>query len=297
MAREAASATAGRTNNTLRLRDGRQLGYAEFGDPNGKPLFFLHGFPNSRLGPAFAHEDARRRGIRVIAFERPGFGRSDFKRDRTIGDWPDDVVEAADVLGIERFAVLGASGGGPYAAACAAKIPHRLTATGIVSGLGPLDVPASAAGFRRWDRFVLSLARRFPLLIWMVMSFVALGIRLFPRLLIWLMSRSLPAPDKAILARPEIKASVRDDIREAFRQGARAAVYEAQLYLRPWDFRPEEISIDVQLWHGEADATVPVSMGRYLAQAIPNCRATFYPGEGHLMAVDRMDEIHTALLR
>ena len=127
-----------KTDGRIRLADGRRLGYAEYGDPEGKPLFYCHGFPASRLEAALLDPSARKAGVRVVAADRPGCGLSDFQPDRRIGDWPGDVVELAGALGIDRFAVVGVSGGGPYALACARKIPQRLTAAAVVCGLGPV---------------------------------------------------------------------------------------------------------------------------------------------------------------
>ncbi len=282
-------------DSTLRLRDGRRLAYAEYGDPNGKPLFYFHGFPNSRLGARLADVTAKQRGVRVIAFDRPGFGLSDFKPGRTIGGWADDVAEAADALGIERFAVLGLSGGGPYVAACAARIPQRLTAAGIVSGVGPLAARAARKGYPLATRIGLWLWRLFPFLITLNFWLMGFAARRSPDRLLWWLSRSAPAADRAVLARPEVWAALRDDFREAFRQGGRAAAWEMRRYVRRWDFKTEEIPLAVDLWHGDADVTVPVSNGRYMAQAIPSCRARFYPNEGHLLIVDRMEEVQRAL--
>ena len=123
-----------RNNQHIKLKDGRALGYAEYGAPEGKPIFYFHGFPGSRLDWMLSDSDnsANELNARIIAVDRPGMGLSDFKRDRKILDWPDDVVELADILQIERFSVLGISGGGPYTFACAFKIPERLTRTAIV---------------------------------------------------------------------------------------------------------------------------------------------------------------------
>lgn len=285
-------------DNVLRLRDGRLLGYAEYGDPQGRPLFYFHGYPNSRLGAQIAHEAAARGGVRIVALDRPGFGLSDFQPGRRIVDWPNDVVEAADALGVERFAVIGISGGGPYAAACAAKVPPRLTAVAIVSGLGPLDVPASVAGMGRLQQRLLPIARRIPGLHWLVRPGLAVFgrlVRRFPEQMLSLMSRTVPPADKAVLARRDVRAVMRADLAEAFRQGSRGAAWELSLFLRPWGFRLEEISIAVDLWQGGVDVNVPASMGRYQAQTIPTCRARFYPDEGHLLVIDRLEEIQEAL--
>lgn len=140
--------SAGTDSRTLRLRDGRLLGYAEYGDPGGPALFYFHGFPGSRLEARLGDAVAARNGVRLIALDRPGFGLSHFKPGRTISEWPDDVVELADALGIDRFAVMGVSGGGPYVAACALKIPHRLIGAAMVSSTAPSDAPWDWPGAR-----------------------------------------------------------------------------------------------------------------------------------------------------
>jgi pimeloyl-ACP methyl ester carboxylesterase len=106
-------------DRTLRLGDGRRLGYAERGDPGGRPLLYFHGWPGARVEARLADEPAKAAGVRLVALDRPGMGFSDFQRGRTFVDWSADVVEVADALQLDRFAVLGISGGGPYAAACA----------------------------------------------------------------------------------------------------------------------------------------------------------------------------------
>ena len=110
---------------TLTLRDGRALGYAEYGDPGGIPGFYFHGHPGSRLEAQLADQAAVETGIRIIALDRPGYGRSDFQPGRRILDWPSDAAEVADQLGIGAVPVLGASGGGPYALACGYVLPER----------------------------------------------------------------------------------------------------------------------------------------------------------------------------
>src|SRR5438046_6812360 len=122
----------------LRLRDGRRLGYCEHGVRAGKPILYFHGWPGSRIEAQLAAPAARRYNARLIAVDRPGFGMSDFKAHRTLLDWPADVAELADTLGLDRFAVAGVSGGGPYALACARRIPDRLTSVIVVCGLGPM---------------------------------------------------------------------------------------------------------------------------------------------------------------
>lgn len=289
--------TDGKPDNILRLRDGRLLGYGEFGDPNGKPLFFFHGMPGSRLEGELGDTAAKGLGIRLITSDRPGYGLSDFKPGRTFLDWPDDVLELADALNIDRFAVAGVSGGGPYTAAGAFKIPERLTAAGIISGVGPFDVPDATDGMSRQNRLLFNAARKAPWLIRLPMWLMGQGARRFPDRSMAMMARALPEPDKAVLARPEVMAAFKQDAAEAFRSGSRGAAWETVMFARPWGFRLEEITMKVHLWQGEVDVNVPLSMGRYQARAIPNCQATFYPDEGHLsLIVNRIEEIFGALL-
>src|SRR5215472_17038905 len=119
----------GRTGDTaIHLRDGRRLAVMEIGKSQGFPIFHFHGNGSSRLEVLTVQAEAERACVRLISLDRPGIGGSDERRGYRLLDWPDDVVEGADQLGIERFAVEGLSGGAPFALVCAYKIPHRLTA-------------------------------------------------------------------------------------------------------------------------------------------------------------------------
>jgi pimeloyl-ACP methyl ester carboxylesterase len=283
-------------DNTLRLRDGRTLAYAEYGDPNGRPLFYFHGFPNSRLNAAPGDDAARRQRIRVISFDRPGFGLSDFKPKRKLGDWVDDVAEAADLLGIDRFAVVALSGGGPYAAACAQRMPERITALALVSALAPLNVRDAVRGYPLFTRLLLRFWRWLPFLVVPGIWWLGRGARRNPERLIAAAARSAPPADKAILTDPKFSAVFARDLAESFRQGSRAASHEFRLYLKRWEFDPGAIPLEVHIWQGEADKVVPPSMGRYYAKVIPNARPHFFPDEGHFLIVHHVGEVNEAVL-
>jgi len=286
--------TIDKTNQTIKLKDGRTLGYAEYGAPEGKPVFYFHGFPSSRLDWHLfdtANTTAARLGAHIIEIERPGMGLSDFKRGRKILDWPDDVTELADALAIDRFAVLGISGGGPYAIVCAFKIPERLTATAIVCGMGPSEAP------RAKDGTAMLLPGKSPLLRKLLLVLMARGMRSNPDRFLSKMIDAVSEPDKLLLAKPEVKQMFIDSLREAFRSGIAGVNHEAALYTRPWQFRLQDISMEVHLWHGELDTQVPVSVGRYVANAIPNCRARFLPDEGHhSLAYNHIEDILSVLV-
>jgi pimeloyl-ACP methyl ester carboxylesterase len=229
----------------------------------------------------------------MIALDRPGMGLSDYQPRRRLVDWPDDVLQVAAALGLDRFAVLGISGGGPYAAACAWKLPDRLTGAGIVSGLASLDVPGVIAGMSRRNRLSLQLVGRLAVLRRVLMAKMAASVRRRPDRVL---ERGVGAAvDKHYLDRPDVRKILVESLSEAFRSGSRGPAWEMGLYARPWGFRPEDIRTPVHLSHGEQDANAPVTMGRYLATSIPGCRASFYSGEGHLHFVDRLPEILAAV--
>jgi pimeloyl-ACP methyl ester carboxylesterase len=283
------------TGKRIQLRDGRSLGYAEYGDLAGKPAVFFHGTPSSRL---FHHPDesiAVSLGARIITMDRPGFGLSDFQPGRTLLDWPDDVVELADVLEIDRFAVAGISGGGPYVAACAFKIPHRLTAAAITSGLGPVDSPEATQGVPRIRRLGVTVARHAPWLLrpllWLVNNPRRNPERFFEQI-----NAQSAETDRAILAQPEIRAMLTKNWAEATRAGIRGFAWEALIFTRPWGVRLEDITMKVHLWHGEEDASTPLLMAQRMANAIPNCHATFLPGEGHFLLFNHWKEILAVLV-
>jgi pimeloyl-ACP methyl ester carboxylesterase len=285
-----------RAAHVLRLPDGRRLGYADYGDRRGAAVMFFHGTPGSRRVAGWADQASACRGIRLIAPDRPGFGLSDFQPGRRLAGWPADVVALADALGIGRFAVAGVSGGGPYVAACAWRIADRLTHAAIVSGMGPLDDPALATALSRGYRAGLAVIGRLPAAARFGLGLGRLGLHRAPGCVLASIAASLPHVDRAIFRRPGVRALLLDDAREALRQGTRGAVHELALLSRQWDVPLDQIHMPVLLWHGEADAQVPVAIARRLAAALPDCHASFMPDAGHLWVLDHLDEVLAALV-
>jgi len=279
------------TSQTIKLKDRRTLGYAEYGAPGGKPVFYFHGFPSSRIDwPLFdTGAIAARLNARIIAVDRPGTGLSDFKRGREFLDWPDDVIELADALQVDRFAVLGISGGGPWTAACAFKISERLTSTAIVCGMGPSEAPGVWEGVSMFMPAQSPEERRQMLM----------GMAGDTDLMVSGMNQTYPQghPDRVILDQPELAKAFVNAVREVFRSGIDGVDQDAALYARPWRFRLQDITAEVHLWHGELDINVPVSVGHYVADAIPNCHATFLKDEGHFtLPINHIREILSTLI-
>jgi pimeloyl-ACP methyl ester carboxylesterase len=282
-------------SNQIILSDGRRLGFSEYGDTHGQPLMYFHGWPSSRLEAGMAAAAAQSLNMRIIAPDRPGFGLSDFKSARELRDWPADVVELADALDLDRFSIMGISGGGPYAVACALEIPQRLFAAGIVSGSGPADTPGFVDAMRPQNLRLLNVGRRAPWLVRILAWQEVRAMRRDPDGYFEALSIDLPMPDQEVLARDEIRECLLKAGLEAFRRGSRGAALENSLYAKSWGFNLQEITKEIHLWHGERDINSPPAMGRYLASSLPNCRSRFYEDEGHISTfVNHMDEIlHT----
>jgi pimeloyl-ACP methyl ester carboxylesterase len=288
-----------KVNQTFKLPDGRILGYDDHGPPNGKPVFFFHGTPGTRLNwYLFGSEELTQKlNIRIISLDRPGLGLSDFHAGRQFCDWPGDVISLADALDFVRFAVLGYSGGGPYAAACALHIPERLTSVGIVSGVGPHNVPGSTDDIAPENLRFTHLARDKPWLSRLAYRFGGVMARYMPGRLITKAMTVLPEPDRAVFAKPEMQEVFISMLKESMRSGARGAHWDTALMVSPWDFQLQDIAMKVYLWYGERDRNVSLAMGRYLAETLPNSDARFYPSEGHFsLIVNHVEEILRVLV-
>lgn len=271
------------------MRDGRKLAYAEYGTPRGAPAFYFHGTPGGRLEGRHLDEAARLHNVRLIAVDRPGYGHSDFKRDRKIEDWPADVADLAETLSIDRFAVVGLSGGGPHAQACAAAMPGRVTTAAIVSGAGSPEATLDGHGriARIFLRAMLALS---PIFAWWTALWTAFWA---PRTKQWMIPRWI---DRVVMRRREVREAFAEEVRDALRPGGKAMAQDLVLFSRPWGFSPRDVgAVPVRLWHGDADKVVPVSIGRYYAREIPGCRATFVEGAGHMMILDHAFAIMSAV--
>jgi pimeloyl-ACP methyl ester carboxylesterase len=279
------------------LRDGRRIGVAEFGSASGRPVFYFHGFPASRLEAQLVHGAAVRQQVRLVALDRPGFGHSDF-RPGQLTDWPGDVAEVATALGLNRFAIYGLSGGAPFALACAADLAERVSATAIVAGLGMTTVQEDFASLEVFARTSFRLARAAPTLSRTVNRGLAAALRWRPELLNTLLAAGTSAPDREVLEDADVAATLAASLREALRAGSEGASHELGVLARPWNFDVTAVRVPCYLWHGEQDNTVPVEMGRRLASLIPGCAATFLEGEGHFsLPLRHSPTVLEALLR
>ncbi|MCD4785093.1 MAG: alpha/beta hydrolase [Candidatus Eremiobacteraeota bacterium] len=279
-----------KTENLMQLKDGRALGYAEYGDPDGRPVFFFHGWPSSRLFIKSLAQVSAEMETRIIAVDRPGFGISDFQPGRKITDWPEDFAQLADKLGIRKFAVAGHSGGAPYVLVCCKKMPDRITKAAVISGMGPLDLPGAIDDMPFLHSLLFRFGRFLPYLD-TVLIYLSLsgGLKIFSEVMI----SSMPDADKEIIKQ---NGADLDDLEQAFRQGARGPIHDIVILSKSWGFRLEDVKTKVYLWHGDRDVSVPIQTAKYVAEQLPDCLATYYEGEGHLLISPRWKEILSRLV-
>ena len=282
----------------LRLRDGRALSYLEVGVPTGPAIFHFHGHGSSRLEALMLEEQALKLGVRVIAFDRPGIGRSDPRSGDPLLDWPSDMAAAADFLGIARFAVQGMSAGAPYALACAHRIPERLTACALVSAVPPPEIARRSGP--RLRRFAWWVAHRFPnYLRRRLEQFRPDGLpdeEMVQRRMLRV-SQWLGGEDEILMHNANLRTLLARTMVETARQGASANRREIERLVRPWGFDVRQIKLErMFLWHGDKDRIMPIGPAHLLAKRLGTCQAVFYPDEGHFsVLVNRSAELLAAL--
>ncbi|MEV6276648.1 alpha/beta hydrolase [Nocardia sp. NPDC051832] len=265
----------------------------ECGDPDGYPVLAHHGVPGCHVeGVAFAHEAAAEVGVRLIAIDRPGVGMSEMAPRQRVLDFAETVAGIADWLEIDQFAVLGASGGGPYTLATAAQLPDRVSNAVVVSSPAPfekgIDGGKSAGG--------LSILRRFPFLARPVAARMAKVVRK-PRGLDAMIAQMGVADRDRVAGDDWLKSKLAENIHTAFETGSRGVAVDFQVvFARPWGFDPVDIAVPVHIWHGDGDQNVPVADGRRLAATIPNSTYDEIEGAGHLLFVDHAVPILRAIL-
>lgn len=258
--------------------DGRNLGFADWGPPDATCVIYCHGSPGSRLEIEAARRALGGSGfdVRIVAFDRPGFGLSTFQAGRSFLDWPGDVAAAADALGIGTFAVVGASGGAPYAMASAIALDDRVSRLGIVVGSGPPSASGMAASA------VLSEPSRNALLRRIQFGAVAAAFRHghADRVIDRALAGFAPV-DQAAMQRPEVRAWFRAVFAEAVRQGGRGTAAEAAMYWNEWGFDPADVPVETWLWYSRRDYNVPFQVGEWLHDRIAGSHLTIWPDQGH----------------
>jgi pimeloyl-ACP methyl ester carboxylesterase len=262
------------------LKDGRRIGYVEYGNHRGNPIFFFHGWPGSRYSGKETDEAAKKLNIRVISADRPGMGLSTFKTNRKLLDWPDDVIELANLLKIKKFSILGVSGGGPYVAACCYKIPERITKAGIVVGLAPVDIPGNLDGVGLNGRLGWSNYHRFPITRVIGALGAAIQFRYCPPL--GSLINFAAKQDRQIYNQIRTQVGEENGAREAFAQGIKGPREELRIYTDDWGFDLGEIKTKLFLWYGAKDKQVSLNQGKYYHRQIKGSKLFIDKEASHL---------------
>ncbi|MBN1911945.1 MAG: alpha/beta hydrolase [Pirellulales bacterium] len=267
------------------LRDGRTLAYCQFGDPEGDAIFYAHGGPGSRLEGRLFHDEAQQRHYRVIAPDRPGMGESTYLPGRNLLDYPRDLIDLADALGIERFGVMGWSAGGAHTTVCGYAIPDRLLFNMTFAGYTNFAQLPGAETYleSKLDQISVGLSRKHPRLFKLFFDLMNFSEKLMPRATYKAFVKTLSEPDRRIAAQPEFAELFIASQAQAFKQGSRGATTDAAVHYVDWGFRLEEISARLHVFHGTEDRLVPLEYGRHLAQHVPDCELHVIEGEGHLL--------------
>jgi len=268
---------------TVELKDGRLLGFAEYGDSNGHPVFYFHGTPGSRLEASRFHEAAVANGYRLIGIDRPGMGLSSIDKNRSILSWVTDVAGFSDCLEIEKFSIIGHSGGGPFVAACAYAIPQRLNGAAIVSGMAPFDNPESPIGMSRGQIIANKLIKNMPWLANVMMGLTFMMLK-NPKMM-GKMIKQLPEVDQALFRDPVIGKALINSTLEAFRNGVFGAAQEMKLLSNPWGFDLKNINSPITIWQGTLDSQAPMSHAKIYAKLIPGAQLKIIENEGHLSLI------------
>jgi pimeloyl-ACP methyl ester carboxylesterase len=277
--------TLPRLEGTVPMPDGRRLGYAEYGDAHGPLVLWFHGSPGARRQvPPAAREAADRLGLRLVCVERAGVGASTDHAYRQLRDAAADIAVVADHLGHDRFLVLGLSGGGPYALACAHEMPDRVVAVGILGGLVPTTGEEAAA-----TSGIVALGHRFNWLLTIFRVPLGVGLRTFIQVtkpaghvLYRAYTHLLPHGDDRVLDDPQLEAMFVDDLITGGRRQFNAFVNDLVLVGRPWGFRVADVRVPVRWWHGDADPFVSLDQAQQTVARLPDVELHVRHGESHL---------------
>ncbi len=279
-------------HDAVTLPDGRRLGYASYGDPEGDAVFWFHGTPGGRFQvPPDVSERAEERSMRVIALERPGVGLSTPHRYRRVLDWSGDVVHAADALDADRFGLVGLSGGGPYVLAVAHEQPERAVAGVVLGGVGPTRGSDRVQSYTQLVTHFEPLLRSSGQFLARGLRTAALPMRLVRRQAIDLYTNVLARADKPTFDQPGMKEMFIHDLCEGMEHSLHAPILDLTLFARHWGFALEDIKTPVVFFQGDRDHIVPFIHGEQQAHRVPDSELVTRPGEGHFAGFTEIDTL------
>jgi pimeloyl-ACP methyl ester carboxylesterase len=280
-------------------RNGDRVAFSEYGDVNGEPVIFCHGWPSSRTMAELTHDVARELRVRVISPDRPGIYGSTFVQDRKLLDWPPLVAELADFLHLQKFRMLAISGGAPYAYATAWAMPERVRAIAVVSGAPHIAELDDHRGLLALYRWLLLAHAKLPRWIscWgfrAARPFLSLRP---PRRSRPLLLKLLQPCDADSLRDERAFAACFESQRRAWNTSAQGVLADAEIYTQPWGFSLRDVRVPVQLWHGDRDRSFSAELAKATAAQIPDCKLRIVENAGHYStAICHMREIMADLI-
>jgi pimeloyl-ACP methyl ester carboxylesterase len=277
-------------SRAVRTSAGHDIGVYEYGDPQGRAVFALHGTPSCGAGFDWTDGPARALGLRVIAPDRPGIGHSDPVPLASVAAYATEVERLADALSIDRFVVLGYSGGGPYGLAVAHGLGHRVVSAAIVSSAGEIGAWATWKDLSRSDRQLTWLSLHAPAAARVALRLADLGVRVAPRVALWSAEAEMSSCDRQVMRQLGATEALAL-FTQAIEGSAAGAVHDYALLAGPWHVPLGEISVPVHCWHGTDDTLVPLAHTEALLERLPNARLTTWPGEGHLALITHVADV------
>lgn len=286
-----------RIEGTVEVGGGRRLGFAEFGPPDGRAFVWLHGTPGARRQiPHEARVLADEQGLRIIGIDRPGIGSSTPHVYADIAGFTADLDVLLDRLGVDEVAVIGLSGGGPYALASGARLPHRVRAVGVLGGVAPaVGEDAIAGGLVGIGRHAAPLIKVARVPIGFGLTQVVRVVKPAASPILDVYARLSPPGDRRLLSRPEFKAMFLDDLLHGSRKQLSAPLADVLLFARHWGFELYEVGVPVTWWHGDADHIIPFEHGRHVVDRLPDAELRVLPGESHLGGLGAGEDILATL--
>jgi pimeloyl-ACP methyl ester carboxylesterase len=270
-------------DSQISLVDGRKLAYTDIGESHWPCVVFFGGSPTSRLRIGYLEQAFLHERIRIVSPDRPGYGGSSPKAGRSMADWPLDVAALADALGLDRFIVAGHSSGGPYAVACAALLPERVSAGLVLSGVTDMQWPGAWEGYLETERQLMRIDDEEKAVAWCVERFGEDGSGFFAAI-----DFKFSAPDEAFFADPQIAAALGPARAEAFRQGVIGYAHDIIVQGRPWPFDSSRIRVPTHVVHGELDLVLPIAHSRHTAELVPGSTLSVLPGHGHFTILSEL---------
>ena len=287
-----------RLEGTVGLPDGRRMGFAEFGVPCGRPVIWLHGTPGARRQiPHEARRFALEHEVRLVGIDRPGIGSSTSHVYEHVGAFARDMDSVVDALGIDDMAIVGLSGGGPYALAVGAALKARVRAIGVLGGVAPTRGPDAIDGGLVALGVRLSLVLRLGRVpLGVTLGGLLRAVRPFGSAALELYARASPEGDRRLLGRPEFKAMFLDDLFNGSRHQFQGPIADVIAFTKDWGFLAADVEVPVVWWHGDADHIVPFAHGVHMVSRLPEATLQVLPGESHLGGLGIAEEILSTLL-